>query len=217
MNATYKLVNWSQNGKTGPMPAVYGTRASCPIDCKLYDACYGKQGKTALHWAKENDKSFDDLIGWIKGLNSKIWRFGVVGDFPSVDSVTLDAEKISTMALANKKRAVLAYTHFPLNASNIDILKHANASGLTINKSCDSMDEVNLARKNGIPAVTYTSHDDTRKSWQENGIRFVTRPNQYHPKKPTCAECKLCARGSRTSIVVFRAHGSASKKVLGVI
>ena len=112
MSATFKLVDLSQNEKTGPMPAVYGTRASCPIGCGLYGTCYGKQGRTALHWAKENDKSFSNLIEWIKGLNSKIWRFGVVGDFPSIDQVTLDAEKISTMVFANKKRAVLAYTHF---------------------------------------------------------------------------------------------------------
>jgi len=213
----YKLINLSKNRKTGDMPAVYGTRQSCPISCGLYNACYGKQGMTALHWAKDDDKDFDDLITWIDKLNANIWRFGVVGDFPSINATTLDREKISRMARANNKRTMLAYSHFPLNKENIETLQMANSNGLTINASCDSLDDVKKARANGIPAVTYTKHNDNRKSWKNDGIQFVTCPNQSSDKRPTCRDCKLCAIGSRGSVVVFRGHGSFSKRVESVV
>ena len=104
-----------------------------------------------------------------------------------------------------------------LNKENIETLQMANSNGLTINASCDSLDDVKKARANGIPAVTYTAHNDNRKSWKQNGIQFVTCPNQSSDKKPTCRDCKLCAIGSRDSVVVFRGHGSFSKRVESVV
>jgi len=217
MNGTYKLVNLSLNAKTGPMPAVYGNRESCPTTCGLYNKCYGKKGRTALHWANEQASSFSDLIEWISTLPLRLWRYGVVGDLPSNDGINLDREKVLDMARANNGRPVLAYTHFPVNPHNLRVIREANALGFSLNLSADSIDDIKSAVKALVPVVTYTSHNDERASWKQDGIQFTTCPNQSSDKSPQCLDCKLCSKISRDSVVVFRGHGSAQKKISGVV
>ena len=214
---TYKLVDLSRNPKTGVMPAVYGHKDSCPPTCALMDSCYGKQGRAALHWATDAGASFADLIDWVSRLPRRtMWRFGVVGDLPG-NGADLCKDSILALARANKKRPALAYSHYPATASNLETLRAAKRAGFTINASCDSLADVRAAVAAGVPAVTYTDAGDTRKSWRQDGIRFVTCPNQSLKAEPQCKDCQLCADGDRGYVVVFRAHASKKNSIAGVV
>ena len=217
IRAHYKLVQESRNPKTGTMPAVYGSVASCPPTCGLYDECYGKQGRAALHWAKDTEASFDALVDWIARLPLRaMWRFGVVGDFPG-NGATLCRESVQKMARANKRRPLLAYSHYPTTQDNLETLNAAKAAGMVINASCDSLDDIKAARAANVPAVTYTSANDTRKAWTADGIRFVTCPNQSTKAAPQCKDCQLCANGDREYVIVFRAHATKRNSIQGVV
>ena len=216
ISAHYKLVDMSLNAKTGPMPAVYASKATCPPTCGLYDQCYGKSGPTALHWAKDTGKSFADLLEWVATLPISMWRYGVVGDFPG-NGVTLCRDSILKLARANKKRPVLAYTHYPVTPDNLETIKAANKAGFALNVSCDSLDDIKAAYSVGVPVVTYTASDDTRKAWVDDGVKYVTCPNQASKAKPQCIKCKMCAKSGRDYVIVFRAHGTQKGKILGVV
>lgn len=217
IQANYKLVDLSHNAKTGTMPAVYGHRASCPPTCGLFDQCYGKSGRAALHWATDTGKSFADLIDWVTRLPKRsMWRFGVVGDLPG-NGVTLCRDSVMKLARANKRRPVLAYSHYPVTPANLATLKAAKDAGMVINSSCDSVDAIKAARAAGVPAVTYTSADDTRKAWTDDGLRFVTCPNQSTKAAPQCKDCQLCSEGDREYVIVFRAHATKKNQIVGVV
>jgi len=215
--AAYKLVDLSLNAKTGTMPAVYGHKASCPPSCGLFDQCYGKSGRAALHWATDTGKSFADLLDWVTRLPRRaMWRFGVVGDLPGNGS-TLCRDSVMKLARANKRRPLLAYSHYPTSAENLATLKAASDAGMVVNASCDSLDDIKAARAANVPAVTYTSADDQRKAWHQDGLRFVTCPNQSTRSAPQCKDCQLCARGDRDFVVVFRAHATKRNSIQGVV
>jgi len=214
----YKTVDLSKNEKTGPMSAVYVGKDSCPISCALYRTCYAKQGHTNIHFdaANSNGKNFAELLDWVSTLPLRMWRYGVTGDLPG-DGKSLCRDSILKLAKANKRRPVLAYSHYPVTTENLTTLKAAREDGFVVNASCDTLEDIKAARAAKVPAVTYTSSDDKRKAWTDDGLRFVTCPNQSTPTKPTCKECKLCSKGERDFVIVFRAHGSAKGKVSGVV
>lgn len=215
--AAYKTVDLSLNAKTGPMAAVYASKDSCPPTCALYAECYAKQGHTNIHFdAASNGVGFDALLKWVRELPLKMWRYGVAGDLPG-DGVTLDRAAILALAKANRKRAVLAYTHYKPTPENIETIQAANAAGFALNVSCDTVEDIKAARAAGVPAVTYTDSTDTRKAWTDDGIKYQVCPNQASKAKPQCIDCKLCSKSKREQIVVFRAHGSRKGSVGGVV
>ena len=215
--AHYKLVDLSLNIKTGPMPAVYASKATCPLSCALYALCYAKQGPTNIHFdTASNGKAFADLLAWIATLPLRMWRYGVAGDLPG-DGVTLCRESVLKIAKANKRRPVLAYTHYPVTLENLETVKAANKAGFGLNVSCDTLEDIKTARAAGVPVVTYTANDDTRKAWTDDGIKFVTCPNQASKAKPQCIDCTLCAKSGRDCVVVFRAHSSKKAQITGVV
>jgi hypothetical protein len=212
----FKTVDLSLNAKTGPMPAVYGSKQLCPLSCALYDECYGKQGHTNIHFnAAANGIDFDSMLAWIKKLPMDIWRLWVTGDFPHNDGM-VDREKVLAMAAANKKRKLIAYSHHLPTDHNLSVFQDAKKAGFHVNISCDTIADIQKTVKAGLSAVTYTSANDTRKKWHEHGLDFVTCPNQSSSKKPTCRNCKLCAK-SRDYVIVFRAHASKKSTIVPVV
>lgn len=211
----YKLVSLSRNSKTGIMPAVYGSRESCPTTCALYSACYGKSGHASLHWADNSSADHNALVTWIRALpRDGMWRYGVVGDLPH-DRGVIDASALGDIASANNGRPVLAYTHHLPTGDNIRALANVRHT-MHVNVSCDSVQDIKSVLNAGLSAVTYTSSGDTRKTWTDAGIKYVTCPNQSTKKAPTCAQCRLCAR-PRDYVIVFRAHGNSKNTIQGVI
>jgi len=104
------------------------------------------------------------------------------------------------------------YSHFPAE------LLPAPAPGQTvINASCDTAAQAVQAVRAGRPA-TLAAAADTAPSWPQkiDGIRFYRCPAETSDTV-TCESCgngrPLCARGDRREVIVFVAHGTASKLV----
>ena len=216
--AHYKLVDLSQNVKTGTMPAIYVSKDSCPKTCALYNTCYAKMGHTGIHFnAASNGVSFDEMLKWVKAIPKQfnMWRYGVSGELPG-NHTDLDEDKVIKLAIANKKRDAICYTHYKPTAHNITVVKKAAELGFIINFSCDTVEDIKKAIESGCNAVSYTTINDTRKTWKDNGIKYVTCPNQSNSNKPQCVECKLCSK-PRDYTIVFRPHGTAKNKIVAVV
>lgn len=213
----YKLIDVSGDRKTGPIPVVWGSKNTCPPTCGLYELCYAKMGHSNIHFNNAaNGVSFDKVINWVHKIRKhSVWRFGVSGELPG-NHVNLDADNIVKLAKANAKKDAIIYTHYPINEHNLSLAKVVKAMNLIINFSCDSIDAVKTVVANKLNAVTYTAWDDQRKSWTQDGIKFVTCPNQTLKSKPQCMDCKLCAK-DRDYVIVFRAHGVAKKRIPVVV
>ena len=221
----YKLIELSKNAKTGYMPATYAGMDSCPLSCALYNECYAKGHTMFKHFKGANDSNiqFKDLITWVKNMPitykiNNMWRWGVSGDLPSIGKSKkyIDKVKLTQLAQANMNRNVLAFTHFRPFKHNIEAVQLAKDNGFHINFSCDTIKDIQTVLKAGLSAVTYTTASDTRKSWTDNGIRFVTCPNQSLKSKPTCGECRLCSK-SRDYVIVFRPHGVKKNSIQSVV
>lgn len=214
----YKLIDVSGDRKIGPIPATWGSKGTCPDTCALYSTCYAKMGHCNVHFNNASlGVTFEKVINWVRNFPTYVdaWRFGISGELPG-NHVKLDIPLVVELAKANKNRHGIIYTHYPINAHNLQLAKTVKLLGLNINFSCDTLDAVKTVVNNGLNAVTYTTWDDTRKSWMQDGIRFVTCPNQSVKSKPQCIECKLCAK-SRDYVIVFRPHGAAKKKIIPVV
>ena len=103
------------------------------------------------------------------------------------------------------------YSHFPA-----DMLPKPQAGKTVINSSCDTVGEAVRSMGMGVPA-TYTAPRDSG-DWPQvhDGVKFVRCPEET-VERVNCQNCgggrPLCARGDRSYVIVFTAHGTAAKKV----
>nr|WP_051237497.1 hypothetical protein [Ottowia thiooxydans] len=69
----------------------------------------------------------------------QLWRYGQAGDLPG-DGVRIDADALEQIVHANRGRNGFAYTHYsPLDPHNARAIAKANAQGLTINLSANTL------------------------------------------------------------------------------
>ena len=103
------------------------------------------------------------------------------------------------------------YSHFAA-----DTLPKPQAGKTVINSSCDTVAEAVRSMSMGIPA-TYTAPRDSGE-WPQvhDGVKFVRCPAET-VDRVNCQNCgggrPLCARGDRSYVVVFVAHGTGAKRV----
>lgn len=209
MNQTFKIVAESKNVKTGNIPQTYTDKTSCPLSCGAYNGCYAKQGNTNIHWNKTN-KSFDDLISFVKGLPRKqLWRHNVAGDLMGINE-NIDVDALNRLVLANKGKKGFTYTH---KKSNIDALIDANKNGFTINVSCDTNEEIKKYHALGLPVVAISNNPD-KVEFIDN-IKMVRCPAEYSDKV-NCVKCQLCADNTRDYGIKFTPHGVLKKKIITI-
>ena len=210
----------SKNAKTGPIPTTMTERASCPSTCSFRNnGCYAENFPLSLHWPRVESKgiSFAQLLDNIRNLpKGQLWRHNVAGDLPHIDG-NLDGDYLSTLAANAAHTRPIIYTHHdiqnPHNAANIRIVQ--DTYSLTINASCESLQQAEQALDAGINAVTVTpSNAPTATFKTSQGSTVVTCPATYKDRT-TCASCGLCARDRRQTrvIVAFPAHGNGYKKI----
>lgn len=210
----------SKNAKTGPIPTTMTERVSCPSSCNFRgNGCYAENFPLSLHWSRVESKgiSFAQLLDKIRSLPAgQLWRHNAAGDLPHIDG-NLDGDYLSTLAANAAHTRPIIYTHHdiqnPHNAANIRIVQ--DTYQVTVNASCESLQQAEQALNAGINAVAVTpSNAPTRtyKTAQESTV--VTCPATYKDHV-TCASCGLCARDRRTNrvIVAFPAHGAQYKKI----
>jgi len=215
-----KVVPVSGNKKTGPIPVVYVGRATCPARCPFAAdkdrSCFGSGFTIRRKW-DDVDAGGLDLPVTLAELRRVVrrgspWRWGIVGDLPSVDGTRIHAPTLK--AFRRLGGDGWSYTHhdveIPSNAAAV--LETNGAGGFTVNASCDSIEQAKRVTLMGIPAVVVGPRDFSRPVVTDDGFIFTPCPAALPGSRVDCSRCNLCrsgavGRASRRVVVVFPAHG----------
>lgn len=205
------------NSKTGAMLLVRSPRSTCPESCGLKgNGCYAENFPLALHWLKQEQTGVDfaTVLYAVRTLPKKaLWRLFEAGDFePSSENPELiSSQQVVSLLAANKGKRGFGYTHYPV-LPNLEVLQLMNASGLTINASADTFEQVKLYQSLGLPTTLLVAENFPKDSVVE-GVHIVVCPNQSTPSKPTCLQCQMCQEPDRDYVIGFRAHGTKKRKI----
>jgi len=205
----------SANAKTGPIPVSTTSKATCPTDCAMRDACYAASGPLALHWGAVSNgtrgtdwQTFVDQIAALP--DGQLWRHNQAGDLPGNGS-TVDPVALGELVAANRGRRGFTYTHYR-DADSLAWVRHANAWGFTVNLSTNDLSDADrLADTNAGPVVVVLSSDQTDNTTTPSGRKVVVCPATQRDDV-SCATCQLCQR-QRSTIVGFPAHGSRKRVI----
>lgn len=231
----YNLTENPNNKKTGRNVFVTTTsRSSCSATCLLkaeydedgkiiYKGCYADQFHMKMHWDKvtsgERGYSLTDLIKKIRALPFKsLVRHNQAGDLPGDGKLALYRSECFRLAAAYRKNLAWTYTSYPLNMFNLATIREMLRLDFVVNKSCFSLEQVDIAMDLGIPAtVVLPSKTEGRKLRTPKG-RIVARCPAEVSKDINCGNCggnkgPLCLRKDRDFAVGFYAHGIFKKKV----
>jgi hypothetical protein len=221
MTLKVQLTLKSGNAKTGPIPVSMTERSSCPDTCPLkgkdangkLKGCYAEGWPMRTHWDAVPTKgtnwaTFCDKIAALPP--GQLWRHNQAGDLPGVNDDFNGAE-FAQLVLANQGRRGFTYTHKP---NNREAIAMANKNGLTVNVSCDSLEQVDREYGNGYPVVVVLpmrekEAEPVKVTYTPEGRRVVLCPAQW--RDTNCADCKMCAVADRDYAIGFEAHGIAKR------
>jgi len=196
----------SQNTKTGKVRlATYRTQDTCPDSCIFMGSgCYGENNANRLFgFASNGDDGLDILAMKIGMLRpGHMVRLNVVGDYLMEDG-TPDTEYIAVTNTIPSWADVLTYTHAWRTLTPGLFEDHVRP-----NASCNTIADVRDALAAGWKAVV-VDPDGGIPGMTIDGEKAVSCPFETHGRQ--CIDCGLCARGKRSSVVVFQAHGSGAK------
>lgn len=221
----YSFTRISQNSKTGPIPVTMSHKGTCPNACPLKkNGCYAEAGRTNIHWSNittgKRGIDWSELIEQIRTIRKgQLYRFNVSGDLPSDDAENIDAVKMLELIDASKHAKGFTYTHYnPTTGNNAQIIAQANAQGFTVNLSANSPEHADaLAALNIGPVVTLLDEHTAILTHTPAGRPIVVCPAVTKPGVIQCANCGLCAKVDRRSIIGFPVHGVSKKKAARVI
>lgn len=215
MSYTAHLTLKSANTKTGPIPVSTTTRATCPVDCAMRDACYAASGPLALHWSAVSNGTrgtdWSTFVGAIAQLpDGQLWRHNQAGDLPG-DGHTVDAAALGQLVRANQGKRGFTYTHYR-DAQSLTWIQHANQWGFTVNLSANSLADADALADTGAgPVVVVLPSDTTENTRTPAGRRVVVCPATQRDDV-SCDTCQLCAR-KRDVVVGFPGHGTRKRVI----
>lgn len=215
---TVRLTPVAANRKLGPMPVSMTDMASCPTSCALRDqGCYAEHGHTFMHWKRvaTSGVAWSEFCRQIAALpDGTVWRHNEAGDLPGRGD-HLDVDALGELVDANAGRRGFTYTHRPLGvAEEREAIRRANAAGFTVNLSANGLHDVDRLVALGVgPVVVTLPHDRLVPRRTAAGHRIVlcpadARSSRTDTSSMTCAQCKLCVKSWRKSVVAFLTHGS---------
>ena len=224
----YHLTKKSSNAKTGPIAVSTTSRDSCSPSCPLFgNGCYAETGPLRLHWDKVSDGPWaekprgNDIETFIRELKSlpegTCFRHNQAGDLPHGNGI-INSHALDLIVEACSERKLVAWTythHDPDLFVNQQRIKSANKRGFTVNISAHNQEHAANCHRHGLPAVCIVPKNESRKTWEHDGVKFLVCPAQWSDKN--CAECKLCSVAERSCVVAFKAHGTQAKKVEATI
>lgn len=217
---TYALAPVSRNSKTGPIPVSTSTAKTCPNACPLKKAgCYADGGPLAIVWRKVTEGlglSWDEFTGKVKALpKGALWRHNQAGDLAGYAD-TIDPDMLRQLVAANRGKRGFTYTHKPMTPDNTESVKHANASGFTINLSANNPAHADQLADMGIaPVVTILPADQMTAMQTPSGRKIAICPAVLSDRV-NCANCGLCQNVSRKAIIGFPAHGASKRKASAI-
>jgi len=211
----FQLTQQSSNRKTGPVVTSMTTSDSCPDACPLKgQGCYAKYGRVGLHWRKLDANpealTLEQFAYTLRAIpKGRAFRHNVAGDLP--DPTTLDA-----IAQAARHLKGWTYTHNSAADGMLDAIRRSNTAGFTVNVSTDNAQAADDAAAQGLPTVTLLPEGSPNVTRTPAGRAIVRCPAE-HIDAMTCADCMLCQKADRRSIVGFTVHGSGKNKAAKVI
>jgi hypothetical protein len=213
-----RLTMQSGNKKTGSIPVSISESETCPTSCPFYNAgCYADYGNSAIHFKTWRfDKAatnYDQFLEKIQNLpKSQIWRHNEAGDLAG-NGESIDQDALAALVHANEGKRGFTYSHKALTSEqNIALVQYANNNGFTVNASCETLEQIELANSAGVPACLTVSENGPQKIKTESGTIGLTCPNELN-KSIQCDRCQLCAKSGRKFFVIFHAHGSGKAKI----
>ncbi len=210
-----KAIEKTANIKTGPVSVTMATFKSCPQDCAMADACYGKAGPQGIHSRRLDRETADSVtpediatteaeaIDSLTGRNDL--RVHVTGDCRT--AAAADIVSKAMIRHENKNgRSSWSYTHawrdVPVDAWN----------GVSVLASCETAEDVILARSQGYATALVVESFEGKKAYQvAPGVMGVPCPNQTH-EDITCVDCRLCMKNKKDITILFELHGALKKK-----
>ena len=147
----------------------------------------------------------------------------------------IDRYSLEQIALANKGKRGFTYTHYPwMDATcpdeehNRKLIQYVNLLGFTVNVSCETEQQVDLAVSLGLPAVIAVP-EGTPDSWHTEGGNLVKTCPAVLYDNITCSTCGICQKqtlvgpkGERRPrhTIAFPLHGArkaaAAKAIQGL-
>ena len=213
----------SDNVKTGPIPVSTSSFKQCPPACPFAkNGCYADSGPLAIHWRKvtegERGLEWPEFIQAITSLpKGQIWRHNQAGDLPGIGN-RIASGLLNELVTANRGKKGFTYTHKPMlgttpqATSNRNAVASANAAGFTINLSANNPAHADELASLAIGPVVCVVPSTTKSNLTTpNGRKVVICPATQRDNV-SCATCQLCARGDRSVIIGFPAHGTSKKK-----
>ena len=189
----YKLTENPNNKKVGRNVFVTTTSRSSCSDACLLKAEYDEDGKIIYKGCYADQ--FHMKMHW--------------------DKVTSGERGYS---LTDRRNLAWTYTSYPLTGFNLETIREMLRLNFVVNKSCFSLEQVDIAMDLGIPAtVVLPSKTEGRKLRTPKG-RIVARCPAEVSKDINCGNCggnkgPLCLRKDRDFAVGFYAHGIFKKLV----
>jgi ferredoxin len=228
-------LTWSNNRKTGHVPATMTECRTCADSCpwKGFNGCYAEHGRVGMQFRALTTNGYppgktrkvitpitwDQLCDRVARLpRYQVWRHNVAGDLPG-DGDVIDHRRLAQLVEANAKcnGRGFTYTHKPVGLAgqelvNAQAIYAANKSGFTISLSADGLQEADELADLGIaPVVCVVPTDAPLRMVTPAGRGVTVCPAETHGIQ--CNRCLLCAKPNHKSIVAFRAHGAGRCKV----
>ena len=233
----YLITLRTANHITGPIMVTTSPRVTCPLGCAfrkggnhpLAGLCYAEHGalggfvwslldRTPAGRSMMNNIRVHDFAELLFAIRSQplgaLWRHNIAGDLPSNNRVTIDRTALRAIVDANRGRRGFTFTHYDVltNLSNRQAIEEANKNGFTINLSGNSLDHADqLAALRIAPVTVILPAATTENTTTPAGRTVVICPTNTHGV--TCAECGLCARSSRSTIIGFPASGGQKHRI----
>jgi hypothetical protein len=209
-----KMVERSENAKTGPVANTFVSQATCPRDCPLRDAgCYAQHGPIGLITrglnrsrdsaarAAEREAAAIDALNPHRVLDLRVH---VVGDCRDSRSAALVGGAMARFQ-ARSGRGAWTYTHAWRDIPAVAW------QGASVIASCETVEQVREARARGYATALVLP----RKGAAPKGIKAVAC--RHEAKGTQCVDCRRCldAKGlhKRGETVVFHVHGTRFKTV----
>jgi len=214
----------SGNSKTGPIPTSMTSADTCPRSCSWYDSgCYAEGGLVVIHWKRvprkgSNWEKFCSAVASIP--EGQLWRHNIAGDLPGKDW-RIDAKMLQMLLNANQGRRGFTFTHKYRKdqkskrflVRNVELVRHANASGFTVNWSADSLEDADrLADTQSGPVTVVVPFGAPRHQKTPAGRHVILCPAQVR-EDVTCMSCEMCSVVGRKAIIAFEAHGQQKERV----
>lgn len=222
----FTAVAHSKNQKTGDIAQTYTGHNSCPLRCPFRTVdgenhgCYGENHGTNFSWRRADNGvlDIDGLKQWVKKNvpAGALLRHNIAGDVATPLSSEINPLLIAELCEAFEHVRAFSYTHCAINTESARILRNARARGFVINASCETFEEVDHALALGVPAVLTVTKFYPKGTKTPAGYRLVPCPAQVRDDKQ-CANCELCARGERNTVICFEVHGSRGNNAAAAI